>query len=472
MKKSRMPRVASCRYIFVFVFLLNIVSLSAEARSYEYHADSLDISFNAIRRPGAGDFTGVLVHAEGNGSSGKKILLSWEDSINRARFIVIDGVHVQTYDVDSLSWPAAPGRLHMSIRLDFINDRAVLLLAEKEVLIDNMGLSLNKGYNVQVLPELSRKTDPNVPAVVECSDMHIIRHEKHQNMKVWFWLVGIILVDLLLSLAVLYRQRKRKQSQKSESEIQRPAETHIISEQPTKGAILLFGGFHAYSADGEDITRLFSPMLRELFLLIMINSVENGITSSELKDALWPDKDLRSARNNRSVYINKLRVVLDKIGSYSLDFESGYWTFRTDDIYVDFLEFKSLENVTFTRSEALRLMSITQRGALLPDSDYGWLDQIKAEAADMVICKFSRLADDPECEKMPDFAIAVADTIEHFDDMSEKALHLKCRAYMLSGRHASAKGAYDMFVSRYREIYCDDFKHDFSYLINTPVSVI
>ena len=57
MKRLRMPWAASYRYIFVFVFLLNLVSLSAEARSYEYHADSLDISFKAIRRPGAGDFT-------------------------------------------------------------------------------------------------------------------------------------------------------------------------------------------------------------------------------------------------------------------------------------------------------------------------------------------------------------------------------------------------------------------------------
>lgn len=473
MKKTLMTSRASLRYILVSVLLLGLFSGTAGARSYEYHADSLDISFNAIRRPDIDNFIGVLVHAEGNGSSGKKILLSWEDSIRRARFIVIDGVLVQTYDVDSLSWPAGPGFIPVSIRLDFINDRAVLLLAEREVIIDGMGLSLNKGYNVRILPELSRKKDPNVPAIVECSDMHINKYEKPQNKKVWFWLIGIILVDLAFSLAVLYLQHKRKkQVGKSEVASQSSEETHLIPEQPTKGAILLFGGFHAYSSDGEDITRLFSPMLRELFLLIVMNSMDNGITSMELKEALWPDKDLRSARNNRSVYINKLRVVLDKIGNYTLGFDSGYWTFRTDDIYVDFLEFKSLENVTFSRSEALRVMSITQRGSLLPDSDYGWLDQFKAETADMVICKFSRLADEPECEKMPDFAIAVAETIEHFDDMSEKALHLKCRAYMLSGRHASAKGAYDMFVSRYREIYCDDFKHEFSYLINTPVNSI
>lgn len=472
MEQSRMPLRASYYVIIIFMILLHLAPGTADARSYEYHADSLDISFNAVRRPDVKNLIGVLIHVEGNGNTGKKILLCWEDSISRVRFIVIDRQNVQTYDVNDFTWPASPASIPMSIRLDLINDRAVLNLAGKSVIIDGMGLSINKGYNIQILPELSRITDPNFPAIVECSDMHINKHEKPQNQKIWMWLIGIIIVDLLFSIAVMYRQRKRKQARESSDGTQPQAETHLIPELPTKRAILLFGGFHAYSSDGEDITRLFSPMLRELFLLIMINSVENGISSSELKEVLWPDKDLRSARNNRSVYINKLRVVLDKIGSYSLGFDSGYWTFRTNDIYVDYLELKSLESATFTRSEALRVMSITQRGPLLPEADYGWLDPFKAETADMVIYKFSRLADDPKCEKMPDFAIAVADTIEHFDDMSEKALHLKCRAYMLSGRHASAKGAYDMFVSRYREIYCDDFKHDFSYLINTPVSVI
>ena len=124
MKKTLMTSRASLRYILVSVLLLGLFSGTAGARSYEYHADSLDISFNAIRRPDIDNFIGVLVHAEGNGSSGKKILLSWEDSIRRARFIVIDGVLVQTYDVDSLSWPAGPGFIPVSIRLDFINDRA------------------------------------------------------------------------------------------------------------------------------------------------------------------------------------------------------------------------------------------------------------------------------------------------------------------------------------------------------------
>lgn len=444
---------------------------AAEAKDFQYYADSLRLDFNALRRQDAQDFTGILLQMDGSDNSTKEILLSWNSATNSAKILTVNAQDIRTYNIDSLEWPQRPESITVSVTFYFRQNRAVINLSGNQVVISDAGLSLNVGYNVSVLPTLSKRPDPNIPAVVEYTDLVISSTQAKQNHRVWIWLAGIILADLILSIVVWFNQKKKKSNGEitGDNAVSSPkTDAFSLDTLPEKSSILLFGGFRVYDNEGEDISRLFSPMLRELLTLIVIYSADKGISSAKLKEELWEDKDLKSARNNRAVYIRKLRSLLDKVGSYTLDISSGYWLLGSDEIFIDYPRFQSFKGSELSFEEAGGMMSLVQRGPLLPEMDSPWLDSFKAEAADTVIDSLGVLADDPRCEKKTEFALCVADTILRFDDLNEKALHLKCRAYALSGRHSSAKAAYDQFAQRYREIYGSNFQYDFTQLINTP----
>lgn len=455
--------------LFTTAFLLCICQIAAGAGTYQFYSDSLNISFNALRRTDAVDFTGILLHIESSDHKVKEILLDWNSEAHRARLTLVNGLEIKTFDVCNLEWPQRPESIRIEATLFFKTDMAVIRLGEGQVIIDKPGLSLNTGYNITVLPSLSTRPDPNIPGIVEYTDMEIHSPKNGKNHKTWIWLVLIIIYDIVLSIFVLKKQKGNSKPADTQENIISPKQiTPQIKQLPDKSAILLFGGFRVYDSGGEDISRLFSPMLRELISLIIINSSGKGITSGKLKDILWPDKDLKSARNNQSVYMCKLRSLLDRVGTYKLEIESGYWIFSTDSIFVDYLEFQSVKKMPVTYETAQELMHIVQRGALLPEMNSPWTDQFKAEVADTVLDILEAIASEVQCEKKTEFALTLANTIERFDALNEKALHLKCRAYTISGRHSSAKDIYDQFICNYREIYGDNFHYDFNQLANTP----
>ncbi|HEY4194079.1 MAG TPA: galactose oxidase, partial [Mucilaginibacter sp.] len=80
------------------------------------------------------------------------------------------------------------------------------------------------------------------------------------------------------------------------------------------GSIYLFGDFEVFDSENVDITKHFTPLIKELFLVILIYTIKwkRGISSDELTELLWFDKSSESARNNRSVNIAKLKIILDR----------------------------------------------------------------------------------------------------------------------------------------------------------------
>lgn len=437
---------------------------------YQYYADSLRLDFNALRRQDVNEFTGILLQLEGSDHSLKEILLNWNKVTESAKILIVNGQDIRTFGIDSLDWPANPASIKVSIALDFHKNLAKVSLSDHSVVIKDAGLSLNIGYKVSLLPKLSLRPDPNIPPMVEYENLTVSAPSPDNHHRVWIWLVGIILADLVISFFLtIGKKRKKARNEVGPGTISRPkTDSFTIPEFPKSSSIRLFGGFCVYDSEGEDITRSFSPMLRELLTLMVIYSAGKGITSTQLKDILWPDKDLKSARNNRAVYIGKLRSLLDKVGEYALEIDSGYWKFTPKNIFVDYLQLQACKDGQPTYENAEKVMMIVQGGPLLVDMDSPWLDSFKAESADSVLECLGAFVEDPNCEKKLDFALALSDTIFRFDDLNEKALHLKCRAYALSGRHSSAKTTYDLFVQKYKEIYGTTFQYGFTQLLNTP----
>ncbi|MCD8261920.1 MAG: hypothetical protein LUD15_10905 [Bacteroides sp.] len=92
---------------------------------------------------------------------------------------------------------------------------------------------------------------------------------------IWYWFIFILVIDLLIFGGVqLRKQRLRRKQQESASTLifTDPEEEENEAPTPLKSAIYLFGGFHIYDAQDNTITRKFTPLLKELLLLILIHT--------------------------------------------------------------------------------------------------------------------------------------------------------------------------------------------------------
>ena len=240
---------------------------------------------------------------------------------------------------------------------------------------------------------------------------------------------------------------------------------------PVQGAaIFLFGDLQVFDTEGGDLTKHFSPLLKQLFLLILLYSLKNerGISSEKLDELLWFDKSEKSARNNRSVNIVKLKALLDKTGGCDLSKKTGYWKIdiQPDRVHVDYLHYLLIihNKTALDKNGVNALTAITKRGSLLGNVEYAWLDPFKSDVSNHVVDTYLHFAKSGGVD--PEFMISLADDIFYFDSVNEEAMVIKCRALVQLGKHSLAKNTYTSFIKEYKQIYGEDFARDFQSVLH------
>ncbi|GAB3698995.1 hypothetical protein GCM10027592_24590 [Spirosoma flavus] len=247
----------------------------------------------------------------------------------------------------------------------------------------------------------------------------------------------------------------------------------LIKEPALQSSIFFFGNFQVLDHSGIDITKSFTPLLKELFLLLALNSIgkQRGVASEKLNEILWPDKSGREASNNRSVNITKLRNLLEKVEFCSLSKESGYWKieFNFDQpLYVDYERYMTIinNNILLTKPAIMELGEITKRGPFLQNTEYYWLDDFKADISNRIINTFLKYANTLTISEDPELLLQITNFIFDYDPVSEDAIILKCKALSLMGKHSLAKNTFERFLRDYKAIYGEEYEQPFSAIID------
>jgi len=241
-----------------------------------------------------------------------------------------------------------------------------------------------------------------------------------------------------------------------------------VAAAPAGPAVYLFGQFTVLDNEGNNITRLFSPLLKELFLLLLLHSIPDrkGITSDRINEVLWPGRAGKDARNNRSVNIVKLKHLLDKVGPYTLEKDNDKWRlyFNEEQVSIDLLQF--LETAaTDTPEDITTLVALTVRGGLLTETEYGWLDKFKSDISTDITTRFLHQLQRNTHKYAPEQVIAIANSILNFDPLSEDAVMFKCRALVTLKQHAAARAVYNSFAKEYEHIYGESFEKEYQALL-------
>lgn len=293
-------------------------------------------------------------------------------------------------------------------------------------------------------------------------------------------LIFAVLSSILISLLFIYRLRKGKVIKVSEiignsgalhSELELGVTYQKSDLHKPKFQIIFFGGFQIFNKDFNDITNKFSPLLKELFLLILLHSIKNekGISSKMLTEILWFDKSEKSARNNRAVNIAKLRNILEEMGNCTLTKSTGYWkiVFKKLELKNDYVNFLELINsgTELTEEKISYILEITREGPFLQNISYDWLDDFKSEVSDLIVDTFITYAKFLDIRNNAHFIIQLADNIFIFDSVNEEAMAMKCRSLYFLGKHSLSKITYDSFVKEYRILYNQEFDYTFSDIV-------
>ncbi|GEP89801.1 Two-component response regulator, SAPR family, consists of REC, wHTH and BTAD domains [Chitinophaga terrae (ex Kim and Jung 2007)] len=244
------------------------------------------------------------------------------------------------------------------------------------------------------------------------------------------------------------------------------------ADSPAKGtpaiatAINLFGPFTVLDAEGNDISRSFTPLLKELFLLLYLHTEmgKGGISSERINELLWPGRAAKDAKNNRSVNFVKLKSLLDRVGNYSLCKENDRWILQLDPetIPTDLKNFLEC-------NDPIRMAAILNKGGFLPETEYEWLDKFKATiASDSIQALLQQLE---KSASLPDDIVSICNAVLLSDPLCEEAIYYKCKALINMKQHASAKKIYTDFTKAYQNLYGESFDKPYSEMIDQAIAV-
>ncbi|MDR1764307.1 MAG: hypothetical protein LBR64_10240 [Dysgonamonadaceae bacterium] len=250
-----------------------------------------------------------------------------------------------------------------------------------------------------------------------------------------------------------------------------PTETNFYDTK--KCSILFLGGFEVFNRDGKNITGDFTPTLKYLLVLIILHTLKNskGIASGKLQEILWFDKNEEAARNNRSVNLRKLRVLLQELGDIDISNDNSYWIIRLpENVLCDYgesirLATKIQKGETVQKEDLLRLLELLDNGPLLPNIQFEWTDNFKTDFSNLIIDSLMSVVGNEACEfyDNPAIQLKIADALLKIDSIHEEATEIKCRALVKMGKKGLAKTQFENFKREYKNLLGEAYSGSISF---------
>ena len=334
---------------------------------------------------------------------------------------------------------------------------------------------LSKLIAILAFPEDRRKANVHIYTLdfPPSSAEDVIQKEPPMNKSsVFFWI--LILILGLVGFVFLVRKRNRNkvvppESQALSNSVPVELKDPVIQTYYTvnKRSILFLGGFQVFNKNGGNITGEFTPTLKYMLVLIILYTFKNdkGISSSKLQELLWFDKSEEAARNNRSVNLRKLRVLLQEVGEIDISSQNGYWMISiNDNVFSDYREIQKLLNRIqkadqIDNDDLSRLLELLSFGAPLPNIQFEWVDNFKTDFSNRIIDVLLHALTDANNQQIisPNTQLRIADSILSIDPINEEAVSVKCGILYKMGKKGVAKTTFDNFTKEYKSLLGESY---------------
>ena len=281
-------------------------------------------------------------------------------------------------------------------------------------------------------------------------------------------LIALVIFFLIVFAYFKIPFRKLKKHPTTADKI-RSIESAII-HKPETNYIQLFGDFKVLDKNGIDISSLFTPKLKQLFLIILLYSQrnKNGISTKELTDILWSGHSSQSAKNSRGVTIRKLRLIIESLESVQINFQIDRWSMVFDgNVYCDYVECLKLlkrEKIHDTDFN-LNFYHIIQEGELFKGESYDWLDDFKGFVGNNIVDVLLKFINELTVENDNELILKLTDRILVTDPVNDQALAYKLKVLVNQNNSNLARFTFDRFCLLYEELYGEKFSMKFEELI-------
>lgn len=291
------------------------------------------------------------------------------------------------------------------------------------------------------------------------------------------WIIYSILILLIVggsSLFLFLRKRYlSKNSRITEQVISKPNDADIIIFPKKTNAIYLFGDFKVLDKNGRDITHLFSPRIKQLFLFIFLEHIRNdeGVTSQQIYLNIWPDKTVDKAKNSKGVTLNQLRDILSDMDGIELVNNKGHLLLETNELfYCDYFEYQSILKDIISdneNTEALqKLISVLSKGSFLKSINNECFDPYKKQFEDVILTILQPLLETSFKDGNYIKVIQMAQILNCIDEQNELALHYEIVSYLNLNKLDLAKKRYNSYLLSYKRENSGGFPLSFQDLTN------
>lgn len=272
----------------------------------------------------------------------------------------------------------------------------------------------------------------------------------------WFFVFAVLIIAGLLFFIFFKRRKKENKN----TGVERTPEA-------ANNQILLFGEFKAIDNKGVDVSDLFTPKVKELFLFVFIYSLKSGFGANvrDINDVLWGGISSGKVANNRSVTLNKLRKILLQFDGIEIVSTGGYLEAKIKKpFYCDYASTYKLCQIPqgLSKQQLISFFDFVRRGRFLKGIIWPWLDEIRGFTGNQVIDNLLNLAliyqkelNLPEIEKL-------AQRILDYDDLNEEAIYLQVWALQKTNNINLARFNFTSFTKKYESSFGEPYPMNFS----------
>jgi hypothetical protein len=321
------------------------------------------------------------------------------------------------------------------------------------------------------LDSLNRKLTSGIYTLEYPPAVKRVLQKSHQHIPLMWWTVSLIGGGLVvIGTGFLFKRRSTMRESGrgialgTESKGGSTASPAALADTArSQRRIIVFGRFAM--VNGVDFTGTLPPKMQEMFLFLLLNTrkqhgVWRGASAQDITMALWPDRDIVSAKNVRGVTMKSLREGLESFGDVSVVFESREYRIdagpNVDSEYHRFIGLIE-ELGTSTSPELLKdFVSLVGGGYLLAGKSYPWLDSLQADTSRIVshLCLHAI----PEVDEP--LALKLADSVLAWDPINATAFRRKMAILAKRASYSELKAAYDQFADTFQSTFDKPFPHD------------
>lgn len=388
-------------------------------------------------------------------------------------------IDTQTPHFEPMSLP-----IRLQIKSQYLYSNLYYSPKQKKIFLAIQQAEVNEESNVEIY-------ELNFPPIPVSSFKQDIEDKAANSTSyTWLFIIGGLLI--IIASAFFYYKKKRSdlrtknENQSKADSFQTEYPNSLLSKETSeikidmpiyatapafnnydlsKKSVCFFGGFRVTDKEGNDITASFTPTLKILLILLILYTGKDpkGIIGHKMLQLLWYDKTDESAKNNRNVYMSKLRSLLEKVGDIKILNQNSFWSIQFEgDTICDYLEALRLYEKNDSQ-ELEKLIELLLRGMMLPNVEADWIDMFKNDFSNATIDLLCRLLKQEDL--LDSLKLKIADTLFQHDYINEEALRMKCRILCQQGKKGLAKTVYDAFCKEYATSMGTEYKYSLMEII-------